>query len=536
MNHTFKARFIAKVLDINARFNVVLLNAADALENGVYASERVVVESPDGKQTVAYVDTTTKQIKRGEIGIFIEAAAEIGVRSGDITRVTPAESPASIELIRKKMDGGILSELETKRIITETMEKKLSDVELASYITSVYIRGLNTEETVSLTKAIVESGQTLDLGPQKMVVDKHCTGGVAGNRTTMLLVPIVAAAGLYIPKTSSRSITSASGTADTMEVLSGVEFSIEEMRRIVLKTHGCVVWGGGINLAAADDKLIQIRHPMRLDPKQMMVASVLAKKKSVGANCVVIDIPVGRGVKIPTVEAANELAHEFIVIGEKLGMKTEVLITSGRDPVGLGIGPGLECRDVLNALSGDGPDDLAEKSCRLAGAVLELSGKVEPGRGFAVASDLLKSGKALKKMREIIGEQGGNPNIKIDDLPIGKYTENFYAEKDGRIHIVDNRKVNMIARAAGAPRNKGAGVLLNAESGDKVKKGELLYTIVAETESQLSFAIDLAKETPPIELEAVILEKVARGGTFVIDHEKEGKFEKEARSRGKPNE
>ncbi|MDD5317521.1 MAG: hypothetical protein PHF51_02190, partial [Candidatus ainarchaeum sp.] len=352
-----KGRFRARVLDIRAGLNVVILNKQEAFENDIFMADRIIVDK-DGRQIMSNVDVSGETVKPGEIVLFDDTAGRLGVKNGDMLRISQAEPPASIEYIKKKLDGRMLENAEIDAIISELMAEKLSDVELASFITALYIRGLNTEETVGLTKAVVSSGETLDLGGAGPIVDKHCTGGIAGNRTTMLIVPIVAAAGLYMPKTSSRSITSASGTADTMEVLAGVEFSLDELKRIVLGTHGCVVWGGAINLAAADDKLIKIRHPMRLDPKGVMVASVLAKKKSVGAEYVVIDIPVGRGAKIQSMDAANDLAREFLVISARLGMKSEVLITSGRDPVGMGIGPGLECRDVLKSLQGGGPSDL----------------------------------------------------------------------------------------------------------------------------------------------------------------------------------
>jgi AMP phosphorylase len=511
--HAVKGRFRVRVLDITAGLNIILLNEGEAHQNDIYTSDRVMIEK-GGRSIQALVDVTSTAVKPGEAALFEEAAEKLGVRNGDEVKISQGELPVSVEFIKRKMDGAQLSQGEIDSIIGELMENKLSDVELASFITSLYIRGLNTEETVSLTRAIVKSGDTLDLGGAGPIVDKHCTGGVAGNRTTMLIVPIVAAAGLYMPKTSSRSITSAAGTADTMEVLTGVEFSIEELKKIVLDTHGCIVWGGAVNLAAADDRLIQIRHPMRLDPKGVMVASVLAKKKSVGAEYVVIDIPVGRGAKIQSMEAANDLAREFIVISAKLGMKSEVLITYGRDPVGKGIGPALECADVLDALQGRGPADLAQKSCRLAGAVMELCGKVDPGRGFDVASDILRSGKAYAKMKEIIEAQGGDPNVKVSDLPVGRFSEKFFTEKEGRIHLVDNHSVNRIARAAGAPESKGAGMRLYVESGDKVKKGDLLYEIVAESESKLSAAMEVAGENNPIELETVILGKMGESGLF----------------------
>jgi len=504
--HEIKTKFEAHVFDISTGLNIIIMNEDEAQDNDIFMGDRVNVQR-EGKQAIAYVDLSSTVVKRGEVVLFADIAEKLDAKHGDSLTLAPAEMPVSVEFIKRKMDGGFLRESEVTSIIGELMDNKLTEIELASFITSLYIRGLSTEETVGLTRAIVSSGKTLDVGVHP-IVDKHCTGGVAGNRTTMLIVPIVAAAGLYIPKTSSRAITSAAGTADTMEVLANVEFGLDELRDIVLKTHGCITWGGGMNLASADDKLIKIRQPLRLDPKGVMVASVLAKKKSVGADYVVIDIPVGRGAKVPNMDAANDLAREFVIIGSKLGMKCEVLVTYGRDPVGMGIGPGLECRDVLDSLQGKGPQDLVQKSCKLAGAVLELSGKVEPGRGYAVAQELLQNGKAYEKMKEIIAAQGGNPNVKVDDLPIGHLKQPFFADEDGRIHLVDNRMINRIARVAGAPKSKGAGILLHVESGDKVKKGQLLYEVVAESESKLDAAIELANDLNPIELEAIILGKM----------------------------
>jgi AMP phosphorylase len=257
----------------------------------------------------------------------------------------------------------------------------------------------------------------------------NCIGGVAGNRTTMVVVPLIAAAGMYMPKTSSRSITSASGTADTMEVLCDVTFNIEELRSIVLKAKGAIVWGGGMKLAPVDDKLIRIRHPLSLDPEGMLLASILGKKKSVGAEYVLIDIPVGRGVKVPYIERGNELARHFLRVGQRLGMKIEALITDGAEPVGNGIGPGLECIDVLQVLEGKGPDDLRHKSLLMGGKLLELSGKVDNGKGYSVAEDLLLSGKAMKKFREIIELQGGNPKVQQSDIKIGGCTHVVNSEE-----------------------------------------------------------------------------------------------------------
>jgi AMP phosphorylase len=325
----------------------------------------------------------------------------------------------------------------------------------------------------------------------------------------MVIVPIIAVAGLYIPKTSSRSITSAAGTADTMETLCSVSFDIEEMRSIVHKAHGCVVWGGALKLASADDKLIKIRNPLSLDPKGVMLASILAKKKSVGAEYVIIDIPIGRGAKIADKAEAKRLADDFISIGKRLGMKLEVMITDGSEPIGKGVGPALECKDVLGVLSNGGPWDLREKSCQLAGALLEMAGKVKKGRGAEVASQIISSGKALEKFREIVELQGGKPGIGLQDVPAARYVYQVKAESDGRIYHLDNKMLSKIARAAGAPNDKAAGVLIIKERGDIVRRGDVLFEIHSDSETKLDFAIKALEGWEPVELRKVVLGSIS---------------------------
>ncbi|MCX8195303.1 MAG: AMP phosphorylase [Candidatus Micrarchaeota archaeon] len=496
----------ARCFDITAGGKIAVLNETEAHENDLYTSHRVILRTPKA-QTVAIIDLSSDIVQRGEIVLFSEVAEELGATEGTPVEILHMQRPASIEFIKKKMDGRTLSKHEIDTIMRELMENRLSEAELASFITSIYIRGMSDDEIVALTESVVATGQTLQLG-RHPICDKHCIGGVAGNRTTMVIVPIVAAAGLYIPKTSSRSITSAAGTADTMEVLADVSFNISEMREIVQKSKGCIVWGGALRLASADDKLIKIRNPLSLDPKGVLLASILAKKKSVGAENIIIDIPIGRGAKIQDQREAGELARDFINIGKRLGMKIEVLITDGSEPVGRGIGPALECHDVLSVLSGGGPPDLRDKSCQLAGALLELSGKVKKGSGFQAAEKLLSSGKALLKFREIVELQGGNRNLKPDDIPVAPHKHTVYATENGRIFHIDNKMISKIARAAGAPNDKAAGVLLLCERGDRINKGDPLFEIHAVSESKLDFAIKALEGWSPVELRKVVLSSI----------------------------
>jgi len=496
-----------KIIDIHTGKKIVVLNEQEAEEHDIYSGYRTGIKFRN-ESSVAIVDLTEELVKPGEIGIFHDLAEELKLKNGDRMEVLHLNRPASIRYIREKLDGSALTEKEIFTIVDDIIEGRLSEVEIASWVSAAYVRGFSDSEVIALTKATVASGDRLDLGVKGPILDKHSIGGVAGNRTTMVIVPIVAACKLYIPKTSSKSITSASGTADTMEVLADVTFDIDELRSIVKKAYGAMVWGGGLKLAPVDDKLIRIRHPLSLDPEGMLLASILGKKKSVGATHVIIDIPVGRGAKVPYKEKADALARHFLKIGSSIGMKIEALITDGAEPVGNGIGPVLECRDVLEVLEGKGPDDLRHKSCVMAGKLLELVNHCKTGEGYRIASRAIESGKALAKMKEIIELQGGNPKIKSSDVPVGEHTYDVTSEVSGQIFHVDNKVISKIARLAGAPFDKGAGMYLYHVRGDRVQKGDKLFTIYAESAQKLSFAVKALEHLEPVEMRKMLLESM----------------------------
>jgi AMP phosphorylase len=489
-------KYVCKVkpIDIFTGKNVIVLNKAEAQEHDIYSGFRTEIRH-DGISIIAIVDVSEGIVEPGEVGVFRDLASSHKLKKNETVEIVHMDRPESIGFIKKKL---------VKTIVKEIMQDRLSEIETSAWIAGTYINGLSDDEVIALAHATVESGEQLNLG-KKPVLDKHCIGGVAGNRTTMVVVPIIAAAGCYIPKTSSRSITSASGTADTMETLANVTFGMDELRSIVLKAKGAIVWGGGMKLAPVDDKLIRVRHPLSLDPEGMLLASILGKKKSVGAEYIIIDIPVGRGVKVPYVERGNELARHFLRVGDRLGMKIEALITDGAEPVGNGVGPGLECVDVLEVLDGKGPDDLRHKSLLMAGKLLELCGKVDKGKGYSVAEGLINNGKAMAKMREIIELQGGNPKVKVSDIGIGRYTHTVTANVSGSIFHIDNKVMSKMARIAGAPRDKGAGVLIHRLRGDRVEKGDKIFTIFSESEAKLDFVLKALKDLEPIEMRKMLL-------------------------------
>ncbi len=495
----------AKIIDLEVGKRMVLLHEKDTQEIGILAHDWVKITS--GKlSSVAFVDTTKSYLRPGEIGIFRDVHEDFGVKEGMSVSVSMAKPPASIESIHKKMEGKPLNKDEYHVIIHDLVSRRLSDVQIAAFLLAEEFHGLTMDEIAYLTRAMVDTGAVIDF--DRPCFDKHSIGGVPGNKVTLLIVPIVAAAGLLIPKTSSRAITSASGTADTMEILADVEFESAELKEIVLKTSGAIVWGGRVGIAPADDLLIRVEHPLNIDPIGQMLASILSKKLSVGADHVVIDIPVGAETKVIDVEEARKLAQSFVQLGERFNIRLQCGITYGGQPVGHMVGPALEAREALFALQGRGPASLVEKSTALAGILLEMGFAAQPGQGKDLAKEIVASGKALKKMQEIIAAQGGDPKIRPEDIAVGEQIMAIKAPCDGFVTNVSNAAITAIARAAGAPREKGAGVALRWKRGYKVKKDDILLEIHAERASRLKDAYNLALTMTPVTVEGMLLHKI----------------------------
>lgn len=471
---------------------IALINYKDAARLDLHHGDRILIKKGK-KQTVAIVDIaeTKKAVPKGKIGLFEEVQDVLGAKNNDKVNIDIAMKPESVAFIKKKLEGKKLTKEEIDLIIKDIVNHNLTDIEVCYFIAASFTEGLTMKETVDLTNAIVENGDQLKL-KHKLIADKHCSGGVPGNRTTMLVIPICAAAGIIFPKTSSRSITSPSGTADTMEVLCNVTIPVKQMKKIVNKTNGCIVWGGGVNLATADDYMIKIRHPVSLDPEGMLLASIMAKKHAVNANHVLIDIPIGPDTKFRTKKQGKKLKRKFVNLGRKLGMKVKVILTDGSQPIGNGIGPALEARDVLYVLTNDprAPKDLKEKSLSMAIKLMKMC-KIKNASKKAI--EILESGKAYEKMQEIIKEQGGNPDIKPGRIHVGKYTYHVKATNTGNIKHINNKIIAKIARIAGAPMDKGAGIYLYHHVGDHVNKGDKIFTIYAQSEKKLKYAVNIFK-------------------------------------------
>ncbi len=491
-------RLKVKILHIATKGPLIgILNERDIHGLGIKPLDRIKITRCDknihDKGLIISVDEALgkKEIAQGVIGVFVDVANELKLKENHFIEASPTPVPESLKYIKKKLDKGTLNENEINTIIKDLLSNSLTEVEATYFVSGCYVNEMTLNESAYLTKAIVENSGKLKFD-KKIVADKHSIGGIAGNRTTMIVIPIIAAAGITIPKTSTRSITSPAGTSDVMEVLAPVTFSKERIMEIVNKINACMVWGGAMDLASADDKLIKLEKILSIDPEGFLLASVLAKKLSAGSTHVLIDIPIGLEAKIESKRLAKRLAKKFIKLGSKLGLKIKVIITNGNQPIGNGVGPALEAIDVLKVLKNKGPNDLKEKSLYMASILLDMVGiKNSKVR----AKNILDSGLAYKKMQEIIKEQGGNPNIKPEDIKLGRFTFDYKAKQSGKVRILSNKLVSKFAKIAGAPYDKGAGIYLYKKVNDPIIKGETLFKIYSEDKYKLEYVLkeDLEK-------------------------------------------
>ncbi|MBX9645750.1 MAG: thymidine phosphorylase family protein [Xanthobacteraceae bacterium] len=478
-------------LDTGRENVVVISRHSNALRPDIFRGFSRVELRRGSKVLLATLLITDEDALVGtdEIGLSEPAFRRFAEPAGSLVTVSPAASPESLDAVRNKIQGRIFKPVEIESIISDIVHYRYSDMEIAAFLIGS-ASFMTSGELLALVDAMAKAGTRLKW-PEPIIVDKHCIGGIPGNRTSMVVVPIVAAHGLTIPKTSSRAITSPAGTADTMEVLARVDVSVEEMKRVVAACRGCLVWGGHVNLSPADDILISVERPLSLDTREQMVASIMSKKLAAGSTHLLIDLPVGPNAKLANANEAMQLRKLFEFVGDHFGVEVEVITTDGRQPIGNGIGPVLEADDVMAVLSNapGAPADLREKSLRLAAHLLEYDPQLRGGSGYARARELLDSGAALKKMQEIIDAQG--PSGCRNDL--GKLTFDILAADDGVIAEIDCLQLNRLARTAGAPIDKGAGIKLLRKIGDRVERGQPLYRIHAYDQSELDLAVAAAR-------------------------------------------
>jgi thymidine phosphorylase len=461
---------------------------------GFEAHSRVHVEHGD-----RWIIATLNVVDGGllapmEAGLSEYAWRLLGAEEGALVRLSHPAPLESLSVVRAKVYGRRLDATALRAIISDVVDGRYSAVELAAFVTACASNGLDEDETTALTLAMVDTGDRL-CWERTPVADKHSVGGLPGNRTTPIVVAIVTACGLVMPKTSSRAITSPAGTADMMETLAPVDLDLAAMRRVVDREGGCIVWGGSVRLSPADDILIRVERVLDLDSEGQLVASVLSKKLAAGATHVVIDMPVGPTAKVRSDRAAAQLAGQLVRIGRDVGLSVFPVITDGSQPVGRGIGPALEARDVLAVLQGqrDAPGDLRDRASLLAGSVLEVCGAVAQGGGGSLARQVLDDGRAWRKFQAICEAQGG-----MREPPVAPYHSEIPAARSGIVSTIDNRRLARVAKLAGAPLDPPAGIELHVRLGTRVDAGQPLFTVHSASPGELAYALEFLRSQPAV--------------------------------------
>ena len=442
---------------------------------------------------------TLYQVRNGiiatdEVGLSETVWHRLCADEGSEVQVRHPRPLDSMSAVRSKVYGHRLNGERLGSIIRDVVAERYSDVELAAFITAFSSQPPQLAEMVALTSAMIDAGDRLSW-PGTLILDKHCVGGLPANRTTPIIVAIVAAAGLVIPKTSSRAITSPAGTADAMETMAPVDLDIPAMRRVVEREGGCIVWGGSVRLSPADDILIRVERALDLDSPAQLVASVLSKKIAAGSTHVLLDLPVGPTAKIRTASDATELSDLLAAVAAAFDLKVRPILTDGTQPVGRGLGPALEARDVLAVLRGDegAPDDLRDRAIHLAGAILELGGAAVAGGGEELAAAMVSDGRALAKFMAICDAQGGFTEPR--PAPLQHVIE---ATSPGLLSAIDNRLLARVAKLAGAPQSSSAGLELHVKLGDPIDRGQPLMTLHGESPGELAYALAFAGANPDI--------------------------------------
>lgn len=464
---------------------------------GIEAQTRVEIRHHD-KAIIATVNVVSSDLLHcGQIGLSTNAEDDLGVSDGDTLTILQAAPIESLSQLRRKIYGHRLGQHGFESIVNDIARGRYANIHIAAFLTAMAGHRANAQEVGDLTAAMVNIGERLTWGVTP-VADKHCVGGLPGNRTTPIVVAIAASKGLLMPKTSSRAITSPAGTADVMEVMTPVTLEISEMRKVVQKEGGCFVWGGALELSPADDLLIKVARPLELDSDAQLVASVLSKKIAAGSTHAVIDIPIGPTAKVRSKEQADHLEHLLNQVAFANGLTLKVVRTDGSIPVGRGIGPALEARDVLAVLRNEphAPTDLRDRALTIAGEVLELCGASTAGQGLNDARQVLESGKAWDKFLRICLAQGG-----FREPETATIKHEVLASRSGQIKAVDNRRLARLAKLLGAPEAKIAGVDLHATLGQTVETGQSLFTLYAQAQGELEYAMSYMHMHPPMLIE-----------------------------------
>ena len=422
-------------------------------------------------------------VSPGELGLNNEAFLRLNLPEGSNVRLRLAELPPSAGILQRKIAGNILSSSEYSSVVKDIVAGRYSNMDIASFLVASG-SFMTASEVLSLTEALI-GDDVIRWDDENIVVDHHCLGGIPGNKTDIIITAIVAAYGLPMPKTASRSLTSCAGVADTFAVLANVEADEAKLKKFIKENRGAIVDYNTLPIANASKIVSSVERALGISQQQHIVSSILAIKLAAGVTHLVLDIPVGPSSRIKSTAEAMRIRKLVEYVGDMLSIEIDAVITDGSEPIGNGIGAVLEARDVMRILRNkeEAPQDLLEKSLFLAGRILEFDPKLRGGQGYHVAKEILSSGRALETMNRIIYAQGKAPQAQI-----GHLTRDIVSSRAGVVESIDNHQINKIGVLAGASQYPGAGLDLLKKVGDFVEPGETLYRIHSVSASDFAFA------------------------------------------------
>ena len=410
------------------------------------------------------------------------------------------------DIIRDKRDGKKLTAEQIGYFVKGSSGGEIPDYQISALLMAMFLKGLDKEETFELTRAMKDSGETLDLSSIKGIkVDKHSTGGV-GDKTTLITAPLAAACGVPVAKMSGRGLGFTGGTIDKLESIPGFNIALDTDQFIKnVNEHGSCVIGQTAKVAAADKKFYALRDvTATVDNISLISSSIMSKKLALGSDAILLDVKCGRAAFMQTEEAAAELGQMMVDIAKSFDKKTVAVISSMDQPLGRAVGNSLEVAEAIRTLKGEGPDDITELSVVLAGIMIYLSGLAsDTDQGIETARERLKDGSGLAKFREMAEAQGGDGRVTEDVslLPAGRYSRKVICTEDGYVNSIDGQLIGSASMHSGAGRavagqdiDPGAGLLLEKKNGDQVSAGDVLCTVYSNDESKLSSAAQMALE------------------------------------------
>jgi thymidine phosphorylase len=478
-------------IDTNQEFVVFMPSSCHVCKlEGFQALTRLTI-SLNRSTIVATLNIISSDLlKEGEISLSTKAIEKLKVKDNDLLQVSPVEILNSMKHVKEKLNGSPLNECQFNEIMKDISAQKYSNIFLSSFVAACTGDNVNMEEIYFLTQAMTRAGNILKW-ENEIIADNKCIGGLHGNRISMIVVPIIASLGITIPKISSGVISSAAATSDAMKVLTNVNLSLAQIHKVVERESGCIVYGGAMKLCPAEDIILKVKKALEVDSEGLMIASILSKKAAAGITHCVIDIPIVSTAKAQTISDSISLALRLKEVADYIGLNVEPICFNEALPIGFGIGPSLEARDVLSVLQNNpaAPGDLRKRAISIATEILRLTWNIDHQPAQDLVVKKIDSGEAFNKLISICEAQGG-----FHEPLHAKYRKTILSAGAGIISEIDHRIMARVAMLAGAPEEAEAGIDFEIQLRECVEKGQPLFTIHANSPEELNYAYEYYKQ------------------------------------------